>query len=89
MKLDGFFETSAKNGQNVEKSFIEAAKQLYIKNSSDLDNEDLAVTIKRPTDSTQTPNTTSSNKQDKTIKITKDKHNNAADDDQRKNKKRK
>lgn len=89
MKLDGFFETSAKNGQNVEKSFIEAAKQLYIKNSSDLDNEDLAVSIKRPTDSTQTPNTTSSNQQDKTIKITKDKHNSAADDDQRKNKKRK
>ena len=89
MKLDGFFETSAKSGQNVEKAFIDAAKQLYLKNSNDLDNDDLAVSIKRPTDSTPTTNTSNSSKQDKAIKISKEKHNTAADNDQRKTKKRK
>ena len=29
MKLDGFFETSAKNGQNVESAFIDSATKLY------------------------------------------------------------
>ena len=32
--LDGFFETSARTGTGVEKAFIEAAKQLYVKNTT-------------------------------------------------------
>ena len=37
MKLDGFYETSAKNGQNVEGAFVEAARKLYYMNTNEED----------------------------------------------------
>lgn len=48
--LDGFFETSAKSGINVEESFIVAAKKLYIKNMSKKEPEE-KTSLNGPLDS--------------------------------------
>ena len=48
--LDGFFETSAKSGTNVEEAFILAAKKLYIKNTSEIVPE-IKASINGPLDS--------------------------------------
>ena len=77
------------NGKNVERAFIEAAKQLYLKNSNDQDNEDLSTSIKKNGDSTTATASTEKPKQSNTIKITTEKHTGSADESQRKNRKRK
>ena len=80
MKLDGFFETSAKTGGNVEKVFVEAATKLYKMNSKDDDQTDLPELKKQ--------NSTKSNNDNKEFtKLTVDKHDTKADKAHRKKKK--
>ena len=84
MKLDGFFETSAKNGQNVELAFIDAAKKLYLMNTPDGGDEDpskLNPLVHKRT-------STLANSSALPTKLMKDKHDSNSDKEQVKKKKK-
>mmetsp|Transcript_8306 Transcript_8306/g.9423 ORF Transcript_8306/g.9423 Transcript_8306/m.9423 type:complete len:83 (+) Transcript_8306:489-737(+) len=82
MKLDGFYETSAKNGKNVESAFIEAAKKLYFKSSGDKEDYQLTTVFKKNTDPAPLKTTNST-------KLNKELHEKKAEDEQRGKKKKK
>ncbi|CAI2379365.1 unnamed protein product [Moneuplotes crassus] len=52
MKLDGFYETSAKNGQNVESAFIDSARKLY-KMTTGEDDSDMMPSLSGTSTDTQ------------------------------------
>ena len=85
MKLDGFYETSAFNGQNVETVFIDAASKLYRMNT-DPDDQMMMPSLKSKIKSSLS--TASSKPNDKEFtKLTMDKHDSKADFRHRKKKK--
>ena len=84
MKLDGLFETSAKNGQNVELAFIDAAKKLYLMNTPEGGEED--PTKLTPMVQKRVSNLTSSAALP--TKLMKDKHDTNSDKEQVKKKKK-
>mmetsp|Transcript_22082 Transcript_22082/g.24560 ORF Transcript_22082/g.24560 Transcript_22082/m.24560 type:complete len:87 (+) Transcript_22082:464-724(+) len=85
MKLDGFFETSAKSGQNVETSFVDSATKLYRMNVSEEDQ--MMPTLKTKNGGSSA--STSSGKSDKKefTKLNVEKHDSKADSQHRKKKK--
>ena len=84
MKLDGFYETSALNGQNVEKAFVDGATKLYRMNTSA---EDLAMMPKMTKNNGSSVSTASSKSNNKEFtKLSVERHSRKADDQHKKKK---
>ena len=82
MKIDAFFETSAKNGQNVEKVFIESAKKLFYLSSGETEESN-----KFPSLSKGMANGKYAKEEKETTKLSTEKHDEVATKELRKKKK--